>query len=183
MMEKDRSMTDRTEGTGSLPEWDRLPDIELYMDQVLLLADRCLRGAPGYDRRGLTASMVNNYVKQGVLPPPVKKKYGRNHLACLLMICSLKQALPISAIRTLLERQRSVRTPEQIYTQFCRIYAETRNAVTPGTEMIRDDDGSGADAVCYAALRACAEQALAVRMFRELFETVPGEEQTGEQND
>ena len=57
-----------------LPRWEELPDLELYMDQVLSLMDRYLGDCPGFDRKGLTASMVNNYVKLGVMPPPVKKK-------------------------------------------------------------------------------------------------------------
>ena len=49
-----------------LPRWAELPDLELYMDQVLSLIERYLGSDPGFDRRGLTASMVNNYVKLGV---------------------------------------------------------------------------------------------------------------------
>ena len=58
-----------------LPRWNALPDLELYMDQVLSLMERYLGNYPGFDRKGLTAAMVNNYVKLGVMPPPVKKKY------------------------------------------------------------------------------------------------------------
>ena len=57
-----------------LPRWAELPDLELYMDQVLLLAERSLGPDAPSDHKGLTASMVNNYVKLGLLPPPVKKK-------------------------------------------------------------------------------------------------------------
>ena len=152
-----------------LPTWDRLPDIDLYMDQVLLLVDRCLRGFPGYEERGLTASMVNNYVKQGVLPPPVKKRYGRDHLACLLMICVLKPALPISAIKAVTERQLACRPLEQVYGDFRRIYGETTAAVA--AEKPREEsENDGAEEIWRAALRAAAEQALAVRLYRERFE-------------
>ena len=57
-------------GEHTLPSWQELPELELYMDQVLSLVERYLRGDPGFDERGLTASMINNYVKQGALPPP-----------------------------------------------------------------------------------------------------------------
>lgn len=152
-----------------LPAWDRLPDIDLYMDQVLLLVDRCLRGFPGYEERGLTASMVNNYVKQGVLPPPVKKRYGRDHLACLLMICVLKPALPISAIKAVTERQLASRPLERVYSDFRGIYGETAEAVAAGKSR-NEADGGGAEEIWRAALRAAAEQALAVRLYRERFE-------------
>ena len=55
-----------------LPRWAELPDLELYMDQVLSLVERYLGSYPGFDGKGLTASMVNNYVKLGVMPAPVK---------------------------------------------------------------------------------------------------------------
>ena len=157
-----------------LPAWERLPDIDLYMDQVLLLVDRSLCGFPGYDERGLTASMVNNYVKQGVLPPPVRKRYGREHLACLLMICVLKPALPISAIRAVTERQLALRPLEEVYSDFRKIYGETSAAVA--AERQRDPgERDGTEQIWRAALRAAAEQALAGRLYRERFETDPGE--------
>ena len=49
--------------------------------------------------------MINNYVKHGMMPAPVKKKYSREHVAYLIIICSLKQALPISDIKELIERR------------------------------------------------------------------------------
>ncbi len=165
----------RTAKTRRLPPWDRLPDIELYMDQVLLLVDRSLQGFPGYDERGLTASMVNNYVKQGVLPPPNKKRYGREHLACLLMICVLKPALPISAIKAVTERQTSLRPLEQVYSDFCRIFGEIAETAT--AETVRSAlEENVAEEIWGAALRAAAEQARALRLYREAFES-DGEKQ------
>ena len=63
-----------------LPEWDELPQIELYLDQVIALVTRYI-GFLVYDPaedKLLTPSMVNNYVKLHLIPPPVRKKYGRN---------------------------------------------------------------------------------------------------------
>ena len=51
----------------------------------------------------MTKSMVNNYVKVGMIPRPVGKKYDREHLAMLLMICVFKQALSMESISRLLE--------------------------------------------------------------------------------
>ena len=59
--------------TVRLPRWEELPDLELYMDQVLSLIRKYLLPYSGFDDNGLTASMVNNYVKAGILPAPVKK--------------------------------------------------------------------------------------------------------------
>ena len=71
----------------ALPQWELLPDIGLYMDQVITLMDRTF--SPALPKGEMTKSMVNNYVKVGMIPRPVGKKYDREHLAMLLMICVL----------------------------------------------------------------------------------------------
>ncbi len=50
----------------------------------------------------LTPSMINNYVKSGLIHRPVRKKYGRAQLAQLSMICALKQAIPLETLKLLL---------------------------------------------------------------------------------
>lgn len=88
----------------SCPEWEQLPAIPLYVDQVL----QYLRDSLRFFERDeedvlLTNSMINNYVKKDVLPHPEKKKYSREHLAALTVICMLKQVLAIQDIGTLLD--------------------------------------------------------------------------------
>ena len=83
-----------------LPQWDALPDFGLYMDQVIVLTEKALCDVlPAGE---LTKSMVNNYVKVGLIPRPVGKKYEREHLAMLLMICILKQAMSMEEISSLM---------------------------------------------------------------------------------
>ena len=86
----------RTITAQPLPEWESLPDFGLYMDQLLIFIERYLPG-------GLTAGMVNSYVKNGLVKRPVGKKYDRDHLARLLMVCVLKQALSMEGIGKLLD--------------------------------------------------------------------------------
>ena len=87
-----------------LPYWDELPEIDLYMDQVIALMDKYLSFHKTDDNTTIvTHSMINNYVKLGMMPAPIKKKYSREHIAYLIIICSLKQALPISDIKDLIE--------------------------------------------------------------------------------
>ena len=92
------------EGTElSPPSWEELPSIPLYMDQVILYLKDSLRFFErDEDSSLLTSSMINNYVKNGVLPHPDKKKYGKEHLAALTAVCMLKQVLSIQDIKTLL---------------------------------------------------------------------------------
>jgi len=78
--------------SGAPAVWDRLPDIPLYMDQVVDYLGRQLDG------EGPTSSMVHNYIKDGLLPRPNGKRYSREHLARLTAICLLKQVLPVSEL-------------------------------------------------------------------------------------
>ena len=81
---------------------DEMPRIELYRDQLLALVSTEL--APLYDNgeKIITGSMVNNYVKQGVIPAPTRKRYTRRHLAYLLIVCTLKRVLPIAQVAQLI---------------------------------------------------------------------------------
>ena len=78
-----------------LPGWEALPQLELYMDQVIVLMEQYLSVFSDGKDKLITPSMINNYVKLGLIPPPVKKKYSREHLARLITICMLKQIMPI----------------------------------------------------------------------------------------
>lgn len=87
-----------------LPEWNELPEISLYMDQVLILMNKYLSlyCDNGNSDKIITASIINNYVKMKVIPSPQKKKYSKIHLIYLIMVCILKQCLSISTIKTLI---------------------------------------------------------------------------------
>ena len=78
-----------------------IPGIDLYMDQVTTFLQDNLRGLsrdPDGDKF-LTKTMINNYVKNKVLFPPVKKKYSREHMMLLIMIYYMKSFLSIGDIR------------------------------------------------------------------------------------
>ena len=72
-------------------EWEQLPDFALYMDQVLSYMDRQFIRFDEADT--LTAAMVNNYTKSGLVPRAEGKKYNRDHLAYLTSICILKRVM------------------------------------------------------------------------------------------
>ena len=83
-----------------LPTWEELPGIELYMDQIITLVDGYLANLGSY--KTITQPMVNNYVKLGIMPAPVKKKYSKKHLAYLIIICFLKQTLSMELIKKII---------------------------------------------------------------------------------
>lgn len=84
---------------------DEIPNIDLYMDQVTTLMDTKLRASTRYPKEDkiLTKTMINNYAKNDLLPPPVKKKYSKEHVLVLIFIYYFKGVLSISDIQTLLQ--------------------------------------------------------------------------------
>ena len=87
-----------------LPAWEQIPDLGLYMEQVVLLLRQHLDYLPPELKQPepITAAAINNYVRTRLLPEPRKKRYYRVHIAYLIMICTLKQALRLSELQTLL---------------------------------------------------------------------------------
>lgn len=80
-----------------------IPDIDLYMDQVTTFMDEHLSSTKRYpDDKILTKTMINNYAKNNLLPPPDKKKYGKEHILTLIFIYYFKGILSISDIQSIL---------------------------------------------------------------------------------
>lgn len=104
----------------SLPTWDSLPNFELYMDQIIVLLTQYLEFLPheGNEDKVITSSIINNYVRMKVMPPPVKKKYSRVHIAYLIIICTLKQSLSISHIQKMLPLGLKDAEVQQLYDDF-----------------------------------------------------------------
>jgi len=98
-----------------LPEkYDSLPDIDLYMDQLLEYITRTPISISGDEK--LTSSMVNNYIKSGVIPRANGKRYSKEHIADLSMIIRLKQVLSINDTGFLMDTLKN--TDEHYYDTF-----------------------------------------------------------------
>ena len=82
---------------------DDIPNIELYMDQVTTFMEEQLASTKRYDEdKILTKTMINNYAKNKLLPPPEKKRYSKDHLLMLIFIYYFKNILSITDIQKLL---------------------------------------------------------------------------------
>lgn len=82
---------------------EELPNIDLYMDQVTTFMDSQLASAKRYpEDKVLTKTMINNYAKNNLLPPPVKKKYTKEHVLTLIFIYYFKNILSISDLQRIL---------------------------------------------------------------------------------
>lgn len=103
-------------------QWCKMPDIDLYMDQVLEYMVRQHIGLE--EEESLTSAMVNNYIKRGLLPRAQGKKYKKEHIAYLTAICLFKQVLSVDDTDAMLAIQLKEKGIDQFYDQYCKILDE-----------------------------------------------------------
>jgi DNA-binding transcriptional MerR regulator len=169
-----------------LPPWDELPNFDLYMDQVINLMERYLGffAEEGLDKI-LTPAMVNNYVKSGLIPPPVAKRYGRKHLAYLIMICILKQVLSIAEIKALITSELPDDEFKVVYNDFCIKWQQSFQQVFSFDgkgQLISDNDvelGQMADMALQFAILANTCKAISSKIID--LEKIDQTEETGKQ--
>ena len=118
----------------SYPKWEEIPNINLYLDQVLLYVNQICPPASPDKEKGLTASMVNNYVKHGYLPKPDKKKYQRKQIARLIAISTLKSVFSIQEIAQTLNTLQTETNSEELYNAFVNYMNED---IDPANPIIR----------------------------------------------
>ena len=97
--------------------WEDLPDIALYMDQLISYMPRQLIRFDGGPV--LTSAMVNNYIKDGLVPRAEGKRYGPTHLGYLTAVVALKQVLSVRDIGALMGAGRALeKSPPEHYAYF-----------------------------------------------------------------
>lgn len=116
------------------PRYEELPNIELYMDQVIQILSHTITALFGPEDT-VTGAMINNYVKHRVIPAPVKKKYSRSHICRLMFICILKRVFSISEISTLLAWQDDTCEVMRAYDTFCVELEHALQAVFTHTDI------------------------------------------------
>ena len=135
-------------------EWEQLPDFALYMDQVLSYMDRQFIRFDEADT--LTAAMVNNYTKSGLVPRAEGKKYNRGHLAYLTAICILKRVMSTRDMDMLIhEELQGSHSVESGYNAFCASLDKALNITVDEMES-RPAGDSLADAAIHFALLSYA---------------------------
>lgn len=137
-----------------IPVWSELPEIDLYMDQIIMLMEKYL-GTTHKDKL-ITPSMINNYVKLGIIPPPDKKKYSKTHIAYLIIICSLKQVMPIPDIKILIEERLKKYSIEELLNEYSKLFSNTINKVVDLSNVYEketDTDSAMYLAVCASICR------------------------------
>lgn len=107
-----------------MPRWEELPEIDLYIDQVVTFIDKYLSDFLQFENDNkenkiITKTMINNYVKQKVIDAPVQKKYSRNSIAYLFVICILKSVYSIKDIDKLIKSATKDVSSNVAYNTFC----------------------------------------------------------------
>ena len=120
---------------------DEMPNIDLYMDQVTTFMESKLKNATRHpdEDKILTKTMINNYAKNDLLPPPDKKKYSREHIVMLIFIYYSKGIMSISDIQTMLKplTERYFNSDGPI--DLCKIYDEVFSMEEERREEIKAD--------------------------------------------
>lgn len=129
----------------SFPEYEKFPDIDLYMDQVVTYLEKQLQvlSTSSLDKQ-ITPSMINNYVKGEIITAPISKKYNREHISLIEEICILKQVLSIAEIKQIIEGRYSVKLHGDVFNSFKDLYASKKSEAIEYTnsklENIKTDD-------------------------------------------
>lgn len=100
----------------ALPRYADIPHVGLYLDQTVQYVNGYFSAFAGVE---LTGSMVSNYVKKGLIPHPIKKKYTREQIASLIYVVVAKNVLSIENIEMLFKIQREHCSAEVAYNSFC----------------------------------------------------------------
>lgn len=114
--------------------WAELPDLALYMDQIISYMPRQLIHFD--DGEVLTSAMVNNYIKDGLVPRADGKRYGPIHLGYLTAVCALKRVLSVRDMKVLISAgEKREKPPEELYAYFLqaldRALNETAQSLPP----------------------------------------------------
>ena len=139
-------------------KWEGMPDIDLYMDQVVTYLRRQLALFQDDSEASLvTRSIINNYVKDGIVPRPVNKRYAREQLSALMMACVLKRVLPMQQVKQLLRPG-----DQDSYAAFSQGLKKALNREAEALERVEGE--SLQDLALDYALRAAANCLMADRL-------------------
>ena len=126
-IDKLKNIKDKKITNFHIPRWNELPNIDIYSDQLVTYIEKYLNPYIGSSESPvITKTMINNYVKQKVIHAPIKKKYRKDHIALLFVICTLKQVYSISDISGLISFAGNTTKLISAYDQFA---CELENAV------------------------------------------------------
>jgi hypothetical protein len=176
-------MSIKLEMNARCPEAEQFPDIELYMDQVISVLEKHL--APfSLEEKPITSTMINNYVKQKLIPPPTNKRYSQIQLTKIFMICVLKSHLQLSEIGALLKHIEEERGNSGLYAFFRQEFDAALDLVFRGMIPEHQNHKSTTDQAMVSALIAFCTILYSHKIYREAqkeWPVIPTEEEIKEQ--
>ena len=117
-----------------------IPGLALYMDQVTGFMEEQLsmmKRSPS--DKALTKTMINNYAKNKLLPPPVKKRYSRNHILMLLFIYYYKGILSLSDIEEILRPLHDTYFASDAVPSLAKVYEEVFSLEADARDRLIED--------------------------------------------
>ncbi len=143
-------------------KYEDIPEIELYMDQVTsYLENRIGIFKKDDNDKILTKTMINNYVKAGIIEKPVKKKYNRDHMAKMIMVYFLKNIISINDIEKIFEDELNV---DEFYKQFNDIHRK----VLDETKDLAKKEENKTQLLLYLLLQADINKRLAEEIINDM---------------
>lgn len=145
-----------------IPRWDELPSIDLYLDQVVTLINKCLTPYifcgedENKDTCILTKTMINNYVKHEIIEPPIKKQYTRLQVAKIFAICVLKQVYSMHDIKNLLAIALNGSTAQNSYNKFCNLFEKALQCTYQKIDFIDRNHGNDNVYLLKSVLLSCS---------------------------
>ena len=146
-----------------IPRWNELPNVDLYMDQILTFINsslsECIKNGENKKKKKnqiLTKTMINNYVKNNILEAPVKKKYSKTQCAKLFVICVLKQVFSMNEISSLINIALESTDISHAYNSFCSLFEEAVISIFEKKEFSKVDTSNEKRYLLKSVLLACS---------------------------
>lgn len=157
-----------------IPRWNELPNVDLYLDQVVNLINSCLSPYIFFNidyKKGenelLTKTMINNYVKNNLIEPPIKKQYSKIQLAKLFVICVLKQVYSMQDIKNLIDIAIINSTAKDAYDKFCKLFEEALLCTYTKKDFIDKNSNSDNLYLLKSVLLSCSYKIYVVNTTRD----------------
>jgi len=123
-----------------IPRWDEIPDMGLYMEQVVSLVNHALGPAVSeISYAPLTPNMVNNYVKAKIVGAPTNKKYDRLSVAQIIVVYLLKMCYSTEEASKLIDTGMAIARPNILYNRFCRAIEDAMRSVFEGNIALSNE--------------------------------------------
>lgn len=169
--------------TYTLPEREKLPELDLYMDQVLTYITKITSFLD--EENQMTGSMINNYVKGEIIPSPQAKKYNAEHLSKILSILFLKPILSMSEIKLIFDSQQN---SEDAYLFLKKTQKETfTNVASFAENELKDVELNDREEIqklaTKLAVNAYANKLIAEKLLQLLKETDETEKKNSEKEE